>query len=926
MTWALDGRIDLASTRIDRADSDRQMRTAAEICRRLNDQPGVVLADGVGMGKTFVALAVAASVALSTERRAPVVVMVPPGVKEKWPREWAVFEEHCLAAGTGLRATTTTITRGSEFLKLLDDEAPSRHDVIFLTHGALTSRLNDPFTKLAIVRQAFRHQGRLSSHKRAFARWAAKLLDDPRMRPDRAAALMAAPPGQWRRVWERCSGEQLEDDPVPDALLTALETTDLTELRNALATMPLRDSANLRSRLSTVRRTLRTTVESTWKEGLRRVDVRLPLLILDEAHHLKNPNQLKKLFEPGDGESDAEAPAPGGPLAGMFDHMLFLTATPFQLGHRELLRVIEVFAGVRQPREAAREFGATLDELGAALDAAQASALRLERAWSRLTEEDLASVAATPAWWDLVTDEAPDTVRSVVSRVHECRDNLEACERLLRPWVIRHDRAAQGERRRYRPGAAILGGEANETGAPASTWSPDRGLEVSGDAILPFLLAARAQAVVARSGLQGHRSTRAYFAEGLSSSFEAYAETRSAELPDVDEMQAEPGGELPATITWYLDHIEQALPSTDDAAWAEHPKIAATTRRVVELWHQGEKVLVFCFYRATGRALRAHISRALQRRITDDANARLGQRYPGFEALVEDLEARADRLLRKDGPGARAVEERVREIAAQQTADGAIDDTALDGLVDATLRFMRTPSFLVRHVDLAGADEVSALVAALDVPDDSRLTLGEKVADFARHLGQLVDEERSALMDAVLNIRTGRISAAATSGLYDPAEVGGRSTATLPNVRLANGGVRSETRQRLMLTFNTPFFPEVLIASAVMAEGIDLHLDCRHVIHHDLDWNPSVLEQRTGRLDRIHSKAERCGQPVVVYEPFVAGTQDEKMFRVVKDRDRWFNVVMGQPLDVSEWATDQLARRVPLPVELAQELRLDLSL
>ena len=64
----------------------------------------------------------------------------------------------------------------------------------------------------------------------------------------------------------------------------------------------------------------------------------------------------------------------------------------------------------------------------------------------------------------------------------------------------------------------------------------------------------------------------------------------------------------------------------------------------------------------------------------------------------------------------------------------------------------------------------------------------------------------------------------------------------LPNVRLVNGAVKSDTRQRLMLCFNSPFFPEILIASSVLAEGVDLHRFCRYVIHHDLSWNPSTLE------------------------------------------------------------------------------------
>jgi superfamily II DNA/RNA helicase len=123
-----------------------------------------------------------------------------------------------------------------------------------------------------------------------------------------------------------------------------------------------------------------------------------------------------------------------------------------------------------------------------------------------------------------------------------------------------------------------------------------------------------------------------------------------------------------------------------------------------------------------------------------------------------------------------------------------------------------------------------------------------------------------------------------------------------------------------MLAFNTPFFPEVLVASSVMAEGVDLHLDCRNVIHHDLDWNPSVLEQRTGRVDRLGSKGEVTKQPIHVYEPFLEATQDEKLFRVVKDRERWFNVVMGEHLELDEWATDQIAARAEFPAEAAAEL------
>lgn len=103
MKWPISPRISMRNDRVADADADRQLTTAAEILRRFDDQPGIVLADEVGMGKTYVALAVAVSVLEATRRRRPVVIMVPSAVAEKWPTEWAVFSERCLLPNHGLR-------------------------------------------------------------------------------------------------------------------------------------------------------------------------------------------------------------------------------------------------------------------------------------------------------------------------------------------------------------------------------------------------------------------------------------------------------------------------------------------------------------------------------------------------------------------------------------------------------------------------------------------------------------------------------------------------------------------------------------------------------------------------------------------------------------------------------------------------------
>ena len=348
------------------------------------------------------------------------------------------------------------------------------------------------------------------------------------------------------------------------------------------------------------RAALNRALDNVWKDSLRSLDVRLPLLILDEAHHVKNPNQLARLFANEDAEADAEALQ--GPLGNMFERMLFLTATPFQLGHHELLRVLDRFHGVRwesgRPRS---HFDRQLEDLRAALDRAQASALRLERAWGRVDPSDAPVVAHLQSF---DTDPShPEAVQTALTIAAEARQDIDAAESALRPWVIRHMKPDKDTRRSTRAGAAI--------GDDDYTAGPVVGLAVAGPATLPFLLAARAQAVAGLQGSAGQRATRSYFAYGLASSFEAYADTRrnrTATLDDLAEEDDEPT-EVSPRLQWYLDRIARALPADADSGWSAHPKIAAVVDRVTKLWLDGEKVVVFCFYVETGpRSPSAHLS------------------------------------------------------------------------------------------------------------------------------------------------------------------------------------------------------------------------------------------------------------------------------------------------------------------------------
>jgi hypothetical protein len=156
------------------------------------------------------------------------------------------------------------------------------------------------------------------------------------------------------------------------------------------------------------------------------------------------------------------------------------------------------------------------------------------------------------------------------------------------------------------------------------------------------------------------------------------------------------------------------------------------------------------------------------------------------------------------------------------------------------------------------------------------------------------------------------------------------------------GGNMITTRDRIFNGFNTPLLPEILICTQVGQEGIDLHRHCRHVVHYDLAWNPAVLEQRTGRADRIGSKTfrERDAAPAAktvfleVGVPFLAGTYDERMYEELRLRAQTFEVLTGGDFaadhadgheDASKAEGEELGLSVlSLPPQMINDLRVKL--
>ena len=924
MTWPIDignlpARLSLKNDRISDSDALRQLRTVAEILRRLKDQPGIVLADEVGMGKTFVALGVAMMAALSDRKKRPVVVMVPSSLHEKWPRDFDVFKSRCIKHAEDKILRMESADSGLDFFRILDKETKKRPHIIFLRHGAFHLQNIDHWVRLALIKRAILGM-KLGVKRNALPRFAARLLRTKTSYkdPELYAKLLKTPNRQWRDVindhYEGRPDFRLEDDPIPEAVQKILDSNDIdvVPLRDCLRDLPARESASIDARLEKTRAAINDELRKMWPSTLAKARFRSPLLILDEAHHLKNPaTRLASLFVTDDAQEDVRTIS--GALEGAFERMMFLTATPFQLGHHELLNVISRFKGIAWKTFAQNtneRFGTELKELGAVLDHAQHRTAELDIRWRSLLPADLIGPDSAPRnveeWWNEAIqkpEDQPERIRVVIRAFEEARKAMKDAEVPLRRWVVRHLRD------RHLPNSSILRRLRLVGRAIALKANGDGGLPVEDAALLPFLLAARAQAVVIR---EGENAGRATFAEGLASSYEAFLDTRNDSKLDEEPIS---GVVRDQRVNRYIEKLTGVLPN--QASYASHPKIAPMVARVLDLWRQGEKVVVFCHYRETGRAIVRHLSEAFEKRLWGDAAERLGLDEKATRKAVVDFGARFD----TEGGMRRPLNnELTRRLALYPELKS--DEQAL--IQDVVRRFLRTPLFVGRYFDVHARSGERALQAAFGNKDISGIALGDKIDAFLKFIAKrCLPLERAQYLDALNRMQPGMRGELQVEKDDDLSLL--RGVDVMPNIRLANGLVAQETRQRLMLAFNTPFFPEVLVASKVLSEGVDLHLNCRYLIHHDLSWNPSTLEQRTGRVDRIGAKAEVVSKPIEVFMPYIGGTQDEKQYRVVMDRERWFQVLMGEEYRTDEFNTEVASARVPLPVAAAEALAFDLS-
>ncbi len=105
-----------------------------------------------------------------------------------------------------------------------------------------------------------------------------------------------------------------------------------------------------------------------------------------------------------------------------------------------------------------------------------------------------------------------------------------------------------------------------------------------------------------------------------------------------------------------------------------------------------------------------------------------------------------------------------------------------------------------------------------------------------------------------------------------------------------HGGMTPADRSRVQHAFNER--GGTLLATDAASEGLNLHHKCRVVMHYELPWNPSRLEQRAGRVDRL-GQTRRVHELALV----AAHTAERLVIAPLLSRCDWTRTTRGRMLD-----------------------------
>lgn len=124
------------------------------------------------------------------------------------------------------------------------------------------------------------------------------------------------------------------------------------------------------------------------------------------------------------------------------------------------------------------------------------------------------------------------------------------------------------------------------------------------------------------------------------------------------------------------------------------------------------------------------------------------------------------------------------------------------------------------------------------------------------------------------------------------------------------GGMSGQVNKTLVQQFRMPGYPLVLVTTDLLKEGEDLHTFCSAMYHYGISWTPSSMEQRIGRIDRVRSLTDRrlgaldrepCGEDLLqVFYPYLRDTVEVLQVERVLERMNVFLRLMHEGLSAPQ--------------------------
>lgn len=368
-----------------------------------------------------------------------------------------------------------------------------------------------------------------------------------------------------------------------------------------------------------------------------------------------------------------------------------------------------------------------------------------------------------------------------------------------------------------------------------------------------------------------------------------------------------------ARAKWWLNAISQAFTQGSDSLY-DHPAIMKAVEAIESATHQDEKILVFGRFTLPLRALVDLLNaREMLRRVQNklpwpqakvhgdpDGNAvnsewlavRAAHRQLMSPVQLETL----DETLRLSYERESLRREQFRDRLISQIEqgwEGSDPGLRIKAIFDAFKRSVDTNAPGERAEQRSLALVARAMMELLETPD-------AQAAEFAKTFCQLIEavSDRDNADDDDREMDDDE-----ATEHWDEIERRLKDEYNRPQggfARLMFGGTSPESRRMIQLAFNRPkSFPRVLVAQSLVGrEGLNLHTSCRIVVLLHPEWNPGVVEQQIGRVDRVDSrwckelnKAIESGVsadqlPRIEVRPVVfRGTYDEHNWQVL--RTRW---------------------------------------